>query len=178
MDEHRTPAPGRRCRFAPTTFYGRQNVVYTVACKDGAARGGRRARPAARTATRGSAPGGRAADGALHEVSAAFELYGGPQAVNVARMGAGPAGFLIAGNRVTGAAVWTSPDGGEIHIHERAPGLATDSAGDDVGVRQRVRADRLDAWWAASLPAGRPTAMRSAGDRPTAATGPGCRPPR
>ena len=52
----------------------------------------------------------------------------------MARLVAGPAGFLITGNRTSGAAVWTSPDASEFEIIEAAPGLASDAARRDVGV--------------------------------------------
>ncbi len=111
------------------SFYGRQNVLFTVACRDG------------RMAAVGAKPGGAHGnprvsswllddDGVLREVSAAsFELYGGPKAVNVSRLAAGPSGFLIAGNRASGAAVWSSRDAAQFEISEGAPGLASDSAG-------------------------------------------------
>jgi hypothetical protein len=116
-------------RLSAKTFYGRQNVLYTVACKDG--------RPAAIGAKTGGAHAyprtsswHQAADGVLREVTAPFELFGGPQAVNVARLDAGPSGFLIAGNRMTGAAVWRSPDAAKFTIVERAPALASDASGE------------------------------------------------
>lgn len=111
------------------SFYGRQNVLSSVACRDG--------RMAALGAKSGGAHGNprtsswhQGADGVLREVRAPFELYGGPYAVNVTRMDAGPAGFVIAGNRMSGAAAWTSPDAAAFRIHERAPGLASDAAGE------------------------------------------------
>jgi len=116
-------------RLDAKTYYGKQNVLSTVACEDG--------RPAALGAKSGGAHGNprtsswhQTADGVLHEVTAPFELYGGPQAVNVARMDAGPRGFLISGNRVRGAAVWTSPDAAKFAIHEGTPALASDATGE------------------------------------------------
>jgi hypothetical protein len=111
------------------SFYGRQNVLFTIACRDG------------RVAAVGAKPGGAHGNprvsswlldgaGVLQEVSAAsFELYGGPKAVNVSRLVAGPDGFLIAGNRAGGAAVWSSRDAAQFEISEGAPGLASDPAG-------------------------------------------------
>jgi hypothetical protein len=119
----------RPITFAPKTFYGGQNVVYSVACTSdriaalGAKTGGAHALP--RTSSWRQSP-----DRVLHEVTAPFELFGGPQAINVARLDAGPGGFLIAGNRMSGAAVWTSPDGAKFTIHERAPALASDASGE------------------------------------------------
>ncbi|HEX5741690.1 MAG TPA: hypothetical protein VFY17_09085 [Pilimelia sp.] len=119
----------RALPLAPRTYYGRQHVLYTVACRDG--------RPAVLGAKSGGAHGNPrtsnwapGAAGTLTEVVSGFELYGGPTAVNVARVVAGPAGYLIAGNRMSGAAVWRSGDGGEFRITERAPGLASDGEGE------------------------------------------------
>ena len=48
----------------------------------------------------------------------------------MARMDAGPEGFLISGNRMTGAAVWLSPDAAKFEILEGAPALASDATGE------------------------------------------------
>ncbi|MFI7645413.1 hypothetical protein ACIBTZ_04910 [Micromonospora sp. NPDC049460] len=116
---------------AASSFYGRQHVLYAAACRDGrvaalgAKNGGVHGNP--RTGTWAQAP-----DGALREVPAPFELYAGPRAVSVARLAAGPAGWLIAGARVDGAAVWTSPDGARFTIREGVPELAGDGRGRTV----------------------------------------------
>jgi len=62
-------------------------------------------------------------------VPAGFQLYGGPEAVNVARIAGGPSGWLVVGNRLSGATVWVSPDSTEFDIVDRAPGLASDEQG-------------------------------------------------
>jgi hypothetical protein len=67
--------------------------------------------------------------GSLVEVTAPFALYGGEEALNVARVAGGPGGFLIAGNRVSGAAVWSSPDGAEFQLRDKVQALASDVAG-------------------------------------------------
>jgi hypothetical protein len=114
---------------AAESFYGRQNVLSSVACHDGvtaalgAKSGGAHGNPRTSSWVRG-------ADGVLREVRAPFELFGGPYAVNVARMDAGPPGFLISGNRMSGAAVWTSADAARFTLHERAPGLASGADGE------------------------------------------------
>jgi hypothetical protein len=119
----------RSVALAATTYYGRQNVLSVVACRDGqvmaigAKSGGAHANP--RVSSWRQRP-----DGVLVEVTAPFELYGGPQAVNVARAAAGPAGWLIVGNRMTGAAAWTSPDAARFEIVEAAPELASDERGE------------------------------------------------
>lgn len=107
----------------PNGYYGRQHILYSVACRDGvvtvlgAKRGGAHANP--RTSHWRMAAGAP-----LTEVISAFELYGGPDASNVARLAAGPKGFAIAGNRMTGAAAWTSPDGAEFTLRSGVPPLA------------------------------------------------------
>jgi hypothetical protein len=117
-------------KISPHSYYGERNVLYSAACKGRA------------LAALGSKPGGahgnprvstwrQLPDGSLDEVmTAAFEVYGGPQAINVARMSAGPSGFMMTGNRYSGAAVWFSPDSAEFQIRERVPGLANDSSGE------------------------------------------------
>ncbi|MGW4498380.1 hypothetical protein ACWENR_07140 [Micromonospora sp. NPDC004336] len=113
---------------AASSFYGRQHVLYAVACRDGrvaalgAKNGGVHGNP--RTGTWALVEGG-----ALREVPAPFELYAGPRAVSVARVAAGPAGWLIAGARVDGAAVWTSADGERFAVREGVPELAGDGRG-------------------------------------------------
>ncbi|GLY93543.1 hypothetical protein [Actinoplanes sp. NBRC 103695] len=115
--------------FAPKTFYGKQHIMYAVACANGrlaalgAKIGGAHSNP--RTSSWQQSP-----DGVLREVTAPFELFGGPQALNVSRLTAGPSGFLISGNRMSGAAAWVSPDGTSFSIVERARQLASDQVGE------------------------------------------------
>lgn len=116
-------------RLTPKTYYGERNILYSAACRDG--------RLAAIGGKSGGAHGNprvsswrETADGALVEVTAPFELYGGPQAVNVGRMTSGPTGWLIVGNRMSGAAVWTSADASRFEIQERVPELASDGRGE------------------------------------------------
>jgi hypothetical protein len=103
--------------FEPLTYYGRQNILYSVGCRDGriavvgARTGGVHGNP--RVATWYQLP-----DGTLREVIASFLLYGGNDAVNAARLAGGPTGWLIAGNRVSGGAVWTSADATEFQLVE------------------------------------------------------------
>jgi hypothetical protein len=125
-----TSTDGRTWRtivFAPlsTSLYGPQNVIYSVGCADG------------RVAMIGSRPGGAhgipristwrlTPDSAMTEVFAPFDTYGGDNGVDAAHVAAGPDGFLIAGNRVSGAALWLSPDGAAFHLFENLPGLSND----------------------------------------------------
>ncbi|RIV36935.1 hypothetical protein [Micromonospora radicis] len=110
------------------SYYGRQSVLFSVGCRGGsvAAVGGKV----------GGAHGNprmgtwwQRGDGTLVEVPASFELYGGPKAVNVSRLAGGAAGWMMVGNRASGAAAWVSRDAAEFAIVEGAPGLATDDAG-------------------------------------------------
>ncbi|MFC8619233.1 hypothetical protein ACFT9M_22825 [Micromonospora purpureochromogenes] len=123
---------------AADSFYGKQNVLYSAGCRDGvlavigAKVGGAHGYP--RVSTWRQRP-----DGGLVEVSASFETYGGPKAVNVSRLTGGPAGWLIVGNRSSGAAAWVSPDAADFALVEGAPELASDGRGvswafDAVGV--------------------------------------------
>jgi hypothetical protein len=110
---------------APKTYYGRLNTIYSAGCRDG------------RVAAIGDKTGGvhgnprtsswhHEANGVLSEVIAYFEQYGGNNAVNVSRIAGGPAGWVIAGNRASGAAAWISPDAADFRLVEGAPGLAND----------------------------------------------------
>jgi hypothetical protein len=65
------------------------------------------------------------ADGSLVAWPAPFGLFGGSRGVKVNRLEGGPHGFLIAGTRTGGAAVWRSPDAHAFRIEESAPGLAS-----------------------------------------------------
>ncbi|MFG1873145.1 hypothetical protein [Micromonospora arborensis] len=138
----------------PDSFYGRQNVFLSVACRDGAAAlvgakvGGAHGYPRISTWR-------QVTDGALVEVQAPFETFGGPTAVNVSRLTAGPQGWLIVGNRSAGAASWvSSPDAAEFALVEGAPELASDA----VGVTWAFDAVATSSGWLAVgglLPAGR-----------------------
>ncbi|MDG4805217.1 hypothetical protein O7634_00395 [Micromonospora sp. WMMD1120] len=138
----------------PESFYGKQNVFLSAACRDG------------RVAVIGAKVGGahgyprvstwrQVADGALVEVQAPFETYGGPTAVNVSRLTAGAPGWLIVGNRSAGAASWVaSPAAAEFTLIEGAPELASDR----VGVTWAFDAVATSSGWLAVgglLPAGR-----------------------
>jgi hypothetical protein len=107
----------------PTSLYGPQNVISSVGCAGdrvvlvGARSGGAHGNP--RVSTWYQRP-----DGAFAEADAEFETYGGERAVNVGPVTGGPAGFLIAGNRTSGAAAWSSSDGSAFRLSENAPGLA------------------------------------------------------
>ncbi|PYC70386.1 hypothetical protein C7C45_13455 [Micromonospora arborensis] len=138
----------------PDSFYGRQNVFLSVACRDGVAAligakvGGAHGYPRISTWR-------QVADGALVEVQAPFETFGGPTAVNVSRLTAGAQGWLIVGNRSAGAASWvSSPDAAEFALVEGAPELASDA----VGVTWAFDAVATSSGWLAVgglLPAGR-----------------------
>ncbi|WP_036372529.1 hypothetical protein [Micromonospora sp. ATCC 39149] len=115
-------------RLTPRSAYGAENVLTAVGCRDG--------RLAAVGAKSGGVHGNprvstwrQLADGSVVEVPAEFEVFGGPDAVNVGRIAGGPAGWVIAGNRGTGAAAWSSADAGEFRLVSGVPELASDAAG-------------------------------------------------
>jgi hypothetical protein len=108
--------PWRALTVRPLSFYGARHVLYDAACAGdrlvalGAAPGGAHGNP--RTATWLLAPPDT---GTLREVDAAFETYGGPEAVAVSAVAGGPRGFVVGGARAPGgsmsAAAWHSADG-------------------------------------------------------------------
>ena len=114
------------------SYYGHQNVLATVACRDGrlaavgAKFGGAHGYP--RTSNWAQQP-----DGSLAEVKEPFALFNGSTALNVADMVAGPAGWLVAGNRMSGAAYWTSTAGERFVLHEALPELSSDARGQVFG---------------------------------------------
>jgi hypothetical protein len=121
----------------PSSYYARRAVLTSVACRDG------------RVAMIGSRSGGahgnprvtswyQRDDGTLVDMRAPFELYGGPEAVSVRQVVAGPPGWLIAGNRLSGAAVWVSGDATDFRIVDDDPALRSDS---------RTRTSALDQVW-------------------------------
>jgi hypothetical protein len=127
---------------APTAYYARRNVLTSVACRGdriaaiGSRSGGAHGNP--RISSWYQRP-----DGTLVDVVAPFTLFGGSQAVDVGRLGAGPRGWVIAGNRTSGAAVWTSPDATRFALHDRDAALASDRVAETSAVD--VTADE-DGW--------------------------------
>ena len=115
------------------SYYGVRSVMHTVACRDGgdvAAIGGKpggaHGNPRVSSYDLVTEAGdGAAPHGVLKEVHARFELFGGPTATNVGRLDAGPDGWIITGNRASGAAVWLSPDAAAFEIVEGAPVLSS-----------------------------------------------------
>lgn len=107
----------------PGSHYGPRSVLYAVACANGSIAavgsraGGAHGNP--RVSTWYQRP-----DGSLTEAAAPFETYGGDTAVDVGRIAGGLSGFLLAGNRTSGAAAWLSADGTAFRLLENAPGLA------------------------------------------------------
>ncbi|WP_109506337.1 hypothetical protein [Nocardioides speluncae] len=117
----------------PRSYWARRNVIYSVACRSGevamigAKEGGAHGNPRVSTWR-------QLADGSFESVTAPFELYGGPHAVNVGRLVAGPPGWLIVGNRFSGAAVWTSPDARAFRLVDDDPALRRDAELDTFAV--------------------------------------------
>jgi hypothetical protein len=111
----------------PTDYYARRATLYSVACREGqvvavgAKSGGAHANP--RTATWRLRQ-----DDVLQDVTAPFILYGGEHAISVNRVAAGPDGWVIAGNRSSGAAAWVAGPGAEsFRIVDHDPELASDA---------------------------------------------------
>lgn len=111
---------------APTSYYARRAILYSVACRG--------TKVAALGERSGGAHGNpritswyQRADGTLVDAHADFELFGGPEAVTVGRMQAGPTGWLIAGIRIGGGAVWVSRDATDFRIIDRDPALSSDN---------------------------------------------------
>jgi len=108
-------------------YYAIRSILYAIGCRDGriaiigARSGGGHGNPRVRT-FHGTAQGVTAVP------STDFQLYGGPAQVSVNRMAGGPRGWLIAGNREGGAAVWNSPDATKFTIVENVPVLSNDAA--------------------------------------------------
>jgi hypothetical protein len=127
------PVPTR-----PVSAYGPMHLLFSVACRGdtvvavGSAAGGAHGNP--RTATwvaSGTRP--------LTEVPNPFELYGGPNAIGVGRLTAGPAGWLLSGARLNangqpGAAVWAASDGRTFQLVDADPELESDARGQTSGV--------------------------------------------
>src|SRR5439155_21202627 len=125
----------------PISAYGPQQVFSSGAC------GG--ARLAVVGATSGGVHGNPRIstwfgnENGLFERRAAFELFGGPDAVALSRIEGGTYGFLIAGDRIgpgglAGAAAWLSPSGEAFELSNTDPALAstpdsTTSAADSAG---------------------------------------------
>lgn len=121
------------------SFYGKQSIMYAAGCKDGqlamigAKTGGAHGNPRVNEwYQRGDT---------MVEVVTAFSLYNGSEAVNVARIAGGPKGWLIAGNRITGGAAWTSADATEFKLIQGAPNLASDP-GVDTFVQDGIATDQ------------------------------------
>ncbi|MFC8299749.1 hypothetical protein [Micromonospora orduensis] len=116
-----TPLPLR-----PISYYGERAILYAAGCHEGrvavvgARSGGAHGNPRVRTWRQD-------ADGGLTEVPAEFEVYGGPEAVSASRIAGGAGGWLIAGARTGGAAVWLSPDAADFQLVDSAAALASDA---------------------------------------------------
>ena len=122
-------------RLDPEGYWARRAVLSSVACRDGqvamigARSGGAHGNPRVSTWY-------QRAEGAYVDVIAGYTLFGGPQAVSVGKMAAGPAGWLIAGNRTSGAAVWTSTDATEFALNDTDPQLSKDEDFDTSAIHQ------------------------------------------
>ena len=106
------------------TFWGRRAIINSVACSRG--------RIAAVGARSGGAHGNprvtsfRLDGETLVDVPATFTQYGGISATNVGPIAGGEAGWLIAGNRLSGPGVWFTDDPDGFTRVEDEPGLTED----------------------------------------------------
>jgi hypothetical protein len=104
-------------------YYVAREIIGTVACSHGrlamlgSKSGGAHGMP--RTATWRQLP-----DGSMASVPTPFALFAGSETVVVGRMSGGPAGYLVAGARTSGAAVWQSPTGARFRLYDGARGMA------------------------------------------------------
>lgn len=109
----------------PRGYWSRRSVLSSVACHDdqvamiGAKSGGAHGNP--RVATWHVRD-----DGSFVDVVAGYTLFGGAQATNVGGLAGGPDGWLIVGNRTSGAAVWGSADATEFTLTDDDPQLSSD----------------------------------------------------
>jgi hypothetical protein len=139
-------------------FYTAREILGSVACSRG------------RLAAIGTKSGGahgmprtaswrERADGSLAAVSAPFALFGGSEALTVGRMAGGPRGYLLAGTRTNGAAVWQSARGGLFRLYDGDPGLASTSL---VDTQALDAAAYRSAWVVAGEVTGQDGSLRAA----------------
>ena len=155
----------------PHDYWAQRSVLSSVACQEdgtlamiGGKSGGAHGNPRVSSWYQRE-------DGVYVDVVAGYTLYGGAEATNVSRMAAGPDGFLISGNRVSGAAVWTSPDAWSSSSTTTSPSWPTAPAGSPSRSARSTTA-RGGRWSAAPRsPTGWP-GSRWPGPRPTASPGP------
>ena len=108
-----------------TTYWGKRAIINSIACAGdrvaavGARSGGAHGNPRV-TSFR------LASDGRLVDVPALFTQYGGVSATNVGPISGGDAGWLIAGNRLSGPGVWVTDDPRAFTLVEGEPGLTDD----------------------------------------------------
>jgi hypothetical protein len=125
----------RSLAFDASDYYARRAILRSVGCGNG--------RMAAVGARSGGAHGNprtsswyQRADGTLVDMKATFTLYGGAEAVSVNRIAAGPDGWLIDGNRRSGAAVWISADATDFRLIDHDPELSSDATTSTVALDQ------------------------------------------
>jgi hypothetical protein len=122
-------------------YWAERAVFSSVACRNaeialvGAKSGGAHGNPRVTTWYRRD-------DGTYTDVVAAFELYGGPLAVTVQRIAGGPHGWLIAGGRTSGAAVWISDDARDFRLVDDDPALSNDDSMETLAWDQVHDGDR------------------------------------
>lgn len=135
----------------PTDYWAQRSVIWSVACRGdgdlamvGGKSGGAHGNPRVSSWYQRE-------DGVLVDVHAGYTLYGGAEATNVSRVAAGPDGYLITGNRVSGAAVWTSTDAREFTLHDDVPELVSGSDRQTLAIGQMHDGERWTVVGSASL---------------------------
>jgi hypothetical protein len=109
----------------PHQYYAHRAILYSVACRGGtiavlgAKSGGAHGNP--RVTAWHQRP-----DGTLEDTQLPFELFGGPNAIAVSRITAGPDAWMIAGGRTSGAAVWLTRDATAFRLVDDDPALSSD----------------------------------------------------
>ncbi len=139
-----TPTSLHAVSAAPLTFYGNISELYSIGVGDlgliaiGAQTGGFHAMP--RSAS------WHLVGTTLREVSADFELFGGPRSLLLAQATAGRE-FLIIGGRVdprtdlAGGCAWATPTGSDVVLYTDAPGLRSEAGEQSIAVAVTARRD-------------------------------------
>ncbi len=109
----------------PVSFYGKQNTISFIGCRGNVVAGIGWQTGGAHGFPRYSGWFPDAA-GVLQEVDIPYTLFAGPAGVNITGIAVSDRGWVLSGNRSSGAAAWLSATGQTYTIVEGAPNLATD----------------------------------------------------
>jgi hypothetical protein len=111
----------------PVSYYGKQNTIGILGCQAGhvAAIGWQVGGAHGFPRYSGWFPD---AAGTLQEVDIPYTLFAGPEGVNLTGIAVSPRGWVLSGNRSSGAAAWHSSTGQTYTLLDHAPNLATSAA--------------------------------------------------